>query len=101
MAGDKDVRTSLSLFPKEATYYFTQASVKRAMPAREIAAMGQELGLQCRTDETGKPLSYSTVRDAYCAALSDASPSDFIFVGGSSFVVADLLRCCMENIGVR
>ena len=83
MVGDKDVRTSLSLMPKEATYYFTQASVKRAMPVEEFAAIGQEMGLQGKT--------YKTVAEAYRAALHDASADDFVFVGGSSFVVADLL----------
>ncbi len=83
MVGDKDVRTSLSLMPKEATYYFTQASVKRAMPVEEFAAIGQEMGLQGNT--------YKTVAEAYRAALHDASADDFVFVGGSSFVVADLL----------
>ncbi len=83
MVGDKDVRTSLSLMPKEAKYYFTQASVKRAMPVEEFAAIGQEMGLQGKT--------YKTVAEAYRAALHDASADDFVFVGGSSFVVADLL----------
>ena len=83
MVGDKDVRTSLSLMPKDATYYFTQASVKRAMPVEEFAAIGQEMGLQGKT--------YKTVAEAYRAALHDASADDFVFVGGSSFVVADLL----------
>lgn len=83
MVGDKDVRTSLSLLPKDATYYFTQASVKRAMPANEIAAIGKGMGL------IGN--HYNTVAEAYRAALHDASADDFVFVGGSSFVVADLL----------
>lgn len=83
MVSDKDVRGSLSFFPKDATYYFTQASVKRALPAPEFAGLGRELGLSGTT--------YPTVSEAYEAALRDASPSDFIFVGGSSFIVADLL----------
>ena len=93
MVSDKDVRGSLRLFPQGATYYFTQASVKRAMPAEEIARLGQELGLQshCTTPD-GQPVAYPTVREAYEAALGDASPDDFIFVGGSSFIVADLLK---------
>ena len=83
MVGDKDVRTSLSLLPKDALYYFTQASVKRAMPAQEIAALASEFGL--RGD------IYPTVSEAYQAALREASSNDLIFVGGSSFIVADLL----------
>ena len=83
MVGDKDVRTSLSLLPKDAVYYLTQASVKRAMPAQEIAALASEFGL--RGD------IYPTVSEAYQAALREASSNDLIFVGGSSFIVADLL----------
>ncbi len=97
MAGDKDVRTSLSLLPQEATYYFTQASVKRAMKAEEIALIGKELGLQSPIDENGRPRSYPTVAEAYRAALADAGEDALIFVGGSSFVVADLLRCLRNN----
>ena len=90
MVSDKDVRASLSYFPKEATYYFTQASVKRAMPATEIAALGKEFGQQPSPSGENKGC-FTTVTEAYQAALCDASPNDFIFVGGSSFVVADLL----------
>ena len=97
MVSDKDVRTSLAYFPKEASYYFTQASVRRAMPAEEIAAIGQELGLQSAHEKDEKPLSYPTVAEAYQAALRDASPNDFIFVGGSSFIVADLLTYLQKD----
>ena len=89
MVGDKDVRTSLSLLPRDATYYFTQASVKRAMSATDIATLGQAIGL------TGG--SYPTVADAYRAALADAKPDDLIFVGGSSFVVADVLTMLSQS----
>ncbi len=89
MVGDKDVRGSLSLLPKDATYYFTQASVKRALPCHEIMKLGHELGLSGTCHET--------VWDAWQAALSDASEDDFIYVGGSSFVVADLLSCRVKQ----
>ena len=97
MVSDKDVRTSLAYFPKEASYYFTKASVRRAMPAEEIAEIGQGLGLQCTHEKDGKPLSYPTVAEAYQAALRDASSNDFIFVGGSSFIVADLLTYLQKD----
>ncbi len=84
MVSDKDVRTSLSLLPKDATYYFTQASVKRALPAEQIAALGHELGL--------KGEAYANVGEAYRAAMAQSDEKDAIFVGGSSFVVADLLK---------
>lgn len=88
MVSDKDVRSSLGLLPKEAVYYFTQASVKRAMRADEIAQIGTEIGMN------GK--AYQSVREAYEAALRDSGPDDFIFVGGSTFVVADFLRFCTK-----
>lgn len=84
MVGDKDVRGSLSLLPKEATYYFTQATVKRAMPAEEIFQIGNELGLAGN--------AFPKIEDAYAHACKDADADDLIFVGGSSFVVADFLR---------
>lgn len=93
MVSDKDVCGSLSLFPHDAHYYFTQASVKRAMPAEEIAALGHSLGLNPHADEA--PDFYPTVAEACRKALSEASAQDFIFVGGSSFIVADLL--CFLN----
>lgn len=83
MVGDKDVRGSLSMLPKDAIYYFTQASVKRAMPSEEIEKIGQQLGLQ------GK--AYPSVKLAYETALSEADKDDFIYIGGSTFIVADFM----------
>ncbi len=87
MAGDKDVRESLSYLPQDATYYFTQASVKRAMKAEDIASIGNSMGL------TGE--SYGSVMQAFTAAKAIAGNNDLIFVGGSSFVVADFLISTM------
>lgn len=84
MVSDKDVSTILKLLPKNATYYFTQASVKRAMPADEIATKAQEAGLKGKT--------YKKVVTAYRAAMKNATPEDLIFVGGSNFIVADMLK---------
>lgn len=88
MVNDKDVSGVLALLPTEATYYFCQASVARALPAEELQHKAAAFGLKGRT--------FATVTAAYRAALSDASPDDFIFVGGSTFVVADLL-CEMKS----
>ena len=68
---------------KNAKYYFTQASVERSATAAEIQKIGLSLGLHGNT--------YNTVPQAIAAARAEASPNDFIFVGGSTFVVADLL----------
>ena len=83
MVNDKDISTVLSMMPKHAVYYFTQASVKRAMPCRDFKAKAAGYGLEGD--------AYPTVRQAYEAALHDASLNDLVFVGGSSFIVADLL----------
>ena len=87
---DKDVSTVLSMLPKDATYYFTQASVQRAMPAEELAKKASAFQL----------FSFSTFNDvdsAYQAAKSNASEDDLIFIGGSTFVVADLLESLIKN----
>ncbi len=85
-SGDKDVRSILRLLPHGAHYYFTQASVQRALPATELAALAAEVGIEGAT--------FSTVEAACCAARAAASLDDTIFVGGSSFVVADFLHDC-------
>lgn len=84
MVSDKDIRTVLSMMPREAQYYFTQASVRRAMPAEEMAALGKDYQL--------KGGVYHTVTDAVSAARNNAKDNDIIFVGGSTFVVADFLK---------
>jgi len=73
----------LSMLPVTAVYYFTQASVQRALPSNKMQRLASAHGLK------GRP--YPTVAQAYTAALADADKDDFIYVGGSSFVVADLL----------
>ena len=87
MVDDKDINTVMTMLPKDATYYWTQAETKRAINHEKVKETGKSHGL------TGN--SYPTVIEAYRAALSDSVPTDFVFVGGSSYVVADLLS---ENI---
>jgi dihydrofolate synthase/folylpolyglutamate synthase len=83
MVNDKDINGVLALMPRHATYYFTQASVTRALDSQSLQALALQHGL------IGTP--YPTVEAATRAALVDAHEEDFIYVGGSSFVVADLL----------
>lgn len=85
MVNDKDIRGVLALLPREAVYYFTQASVKRALPVEEFAHLATEAGLQGQC--------YPDVPSAVQAAQKESLPEDFIFVGGSSYIVADLLTC--------
>lgn len=83
MVNDKDISGVLSLLPKDADYYFTQASVKRALPAEEMAQKAYAANLQGSY--------YDNVQTALEAAKAKADKDDLIFVGGSSFIVADLL----------
>ena len=83
MVNDKDISSVLAMMPTNAKYYFTQASIKRAMPAEELQAKAAAHGL--------KGDCYPTVEKALQAAEADSEASDFIFVGGSCFIVADLL----------
>ena len=83
MVDDKDIDTVLAMLPQTAVYYFTQADNHRAIPAEIVAQKALAHGLH------GQP--FTTVPDAYRQALADADADDFIFVGGSSYIVADLL----------
>ena len=83
MCADKDVPGILRLLPADAVYYFTQASVKRALPAQELMTQGVSVGLQGSC--------YADVPAAVQAALDVAAADDLVFIGGSSFVVADWL----------
>ena len=89
MVNDKDVSGVLNLLPKDATYYFCQASVKRALESGQMRSLAEGYGLK------GK--AYGTVAEAYDAAIDEADGDDFIYVGGSSFVVADLLTYLYQN----
>ncbi|MCR5535307.1 MAG: bifunctional folylpolyglutamate synthase/dihydrofolate synthase [Bacteroidaceae bacterium] len=90
MVNDKDVNTVLSMLPKDALYYFTQASVKRAMPAKEFAQNAAKHNLHGN--------SYANVELAYRAAKQNAGKNDLIFVGGSTFIVADMLNNIPRDI---
>ncbi len=84
MASDKDIERVMSTLPHEACYYWTKASVKRATSEQTIANIATKYDLHGKT--------YSNVAEAYEAAINNASTNDYIYVGGSSFIVADLLR---------
>ena len=85
MVNDKDIRGVLDMLPRNATYYFTKASVSRALNEREVQRLAKEVaGLEGNT--------YPNVKEAFEAANANAQKDDFIFVGGSTFVVADLLN---------
>lgn len=81
---DKDVYGIMQLLPKNAIYYFTKPDSKRAFPETSLKVFGDQFGLESNC--------YSTVMQAYNTAFAEASPDDFIFIGGSSYVVADFLK---------
>lgn len=83
MVDDKDIDGVLRLLPRDATYYFTKASVSRALPEDKLKQQANGIGLEGN--------SYPDVQTAVGAALKESLPEDLIFAGGSSFVVADLL----------
>ncbi|MDR0412754.1 MAG: bifunctional folylpolyglutamate synthase/dihydrofolate synthase [Dysgonamonadaceae bacterium] len=83
MVGDKDISSVLALLPADAEYYFTQAAIPRALPADRLALQAERYGL--------KSAVFPSVGEAFEAARRSAAKNDFIFVGGSTFVVADIL----------
>ena len=83
MVNDKDITDVLALMPRNARYYFTQASVKRALDASTLRDLARQAGLTGRV--------YRSVAQAVDTARREAAQNDLIFVGGSTFVVADLL----------
>ena len=89
MVSDKDIRAVLSLLPKIAVYYFTKANIKRALDETMLQQIAEQFDL--------KGNCYQNVKNAYQAALSDAADNDFIFVGGSSYIVADFLSFLSKN----
>ena len=81
---DKDVAAMLALLPAEATYYFCAAGIPRALAASELAAQGAAAGL------VGE--AYASVAAAVAAAraAAAAAAADVVFIGGSTFVVAEV-----------
>ncbi|MBK6497523.1 MAG: bifunctional folylpolyglutamate synthase/dihydrofolate synthase [Saprospiraceae bacterium] len=80
---DKDLSKVLALFPMNATYYFAKANIPRGLEASALQTTAKEFQL------IGK--SYTSVNKAFAAAHKKAQPEDLIFVGGSIFVVAEVL----------
>ncbi|MBW6500329.1 MAG: bifunctional folylpolyglutamate synthase/dihydrofolate synthase [Bacteroidales bacterium] len=80
---DKDLSSVLPLFPPDAKYYFTKASVPRALDEKRLMKEAVKYRLE--------GMSYPDVKRAFKAALFAASPEDMIFIGGSTFVVAEVV----------
>jgi dihydrofolate synthase/folylpolyglutamate synthase len=82
MVKDKDISGVLKQLPKDAAYFFCEANIPRALPASGLAAQASSFGL--------KGTVIPNVNDAIAAARKSASPNDLVFVGGSTFVVAEI-----------
>ncbi len=82
-ANDKDVAHIIPLLPKDAIYYFTVASVDRAMPISTLQSMIEGSNLNCSY--------HNSVKLAFETANKESTDDDLIFIGGSNFIVADFL----------
>ena len=88
MVDDKDIDGVMRMLPHDAVYYFTKASSHRAISEYKVGEKGMTYGLKGRC--------FPSVSEAYRQALADAVPTDFIFVGGSSYIVSDFLSGLKE-----
>jgi dihydrofolate synthase/folylpolyglutamate synthase len=84
MVKDKEIEKVLQLLPSNATYYFTQAQLPRALPAQELATKANEIGLNGTV--------FSSVNNALQAAQKKASEDDLILVCGSLFIIGEIDR---------
>lgn len=83
MVNDKDVNKVLSMLDKEAKYYLSQAKIPRALPVDELAEKAQQAGLSFT--------KYATISQALAQAQQDSEENDLVFVGGSTFTVAEVV----------
>jgi len=89
MVADKDIDAVLRLMPADAIYYFTQPSSHRALPAADLLAKWQAVQPSAITHQ---PSAFPTVAEALTAARAAASSDDVIFIGGSNYVVGEVLK---------
>ena len=83
MVNDKDIDHVLQLLPHHCEYYFCNADIPRGLDAKILADKAFELGLRGKV--------YDSVRDAYLSAVNDAGIDDVVFIGGSNFIVAEVV----------
>ena len=83
VVSDKDLDSLLSLFPKQARYYFCKPNIPRGLSEDLLEQAAKEFEL------FGD--KYSSVEKAYASALLNANQNDMIFIGGSTFVVAEVI----------
>lgn len=83
VVNDKDVHSIINLLPKHATYYITKPSIDRAMPIHELSNIFKQYNI--------RHSCYKTVKTAYNQAIQKLTPSSILYIGGSTFVVADII----------
>ena len=92
MVGDKDIDDVLNLLPQNAVYYFTQPATSRAFPAHALQSKWQALHPTHIDNQ-----SFTSVSEALAAAKKDASSKDIIFIGGSNYIVGEVLSAPHNN----
>ena len=83
VVNDKDLTSIIDLLPKKATYYFCKPDIPRGLDATELKNVFSKYNL--------KGEAYNSVNEAYEMALNNADIDDFVFIGGSTFVVAEII----------
>ncbi|RIA10571.1 dihydrofolate synthase/folylpolyglutamate synthase [Flavobacteriaceae bacterium MAR_2010_72] len=83
VVNDKDLNTIFPLLPSDAQYYFCKPNIQRGLDAEELKRQANTNGF--------KGTSYSSVKEAFETAISMSNPDDVIYVGGSTFVVAEII----------
>jgi dihydrofolate synthase/folylpolyglutamate synthase len=83
VVNDKDLSSILTLFPKKACYYFCKPDIPRGLNQTDLQSKCSNIGL------IGN--AYTSVNEAYKVALKSAKNEDLIFIGGSTFVVAEVI----------
>ena len=80
---DKKLEEILPLFPQDASYYFCKPNIPRGLDEYELQSKASHFGLS--------GITYNSVNEAYLAAISNAEKADVVFVGGSTFVVGEVV----------
>lgn len=83
MVNDKDISSVLDMLPKDATYYFTRASIARALDEEQLKSLAEQYELKGEV--------YDSVRKAVPSALERAKENDLVFIGGSNFIVGEAI----------
>ena len=92
MVNDKDIDDVLALLPEEATYYFTQPKTQRAMAAQELLARWEQMG-------RSHAVAIADVQQAVATAQQQATAEDTIFIGGSNYLVGEVIAGVQELRG--